>query len=57
MFAVQPEAVCQDTFVVSPPGTVVTGTPPASPSAATVFFFGTQKYGYTAKLLADAPEV
>jgi|EP01046_Picozoa_sp_COSAG06_P050691 hypothetical protein len=47
----------QDTFEVTPSGTTVTGTPPLSPSAATVFFYGTSKYGLRAKLLNDAPEV
>jgi hypothetical protein len=35
----------------------VTGTPPLSPSAATVFLFGTEKYGLKSILLNDAPEV
>jgi hypothetical protein len=51
-----PAPASQDTFEVSPGGTTVTGTPPLSPSAATVFFYGTQKYGLEAKLLNDAPE-
>lgn len=51
-----PAPPSQDTFTVSPSSTTVTGTPPLSPSAATVFFYGTQKYGMQAKLLNDAPE-
>ena len=47
----------QDTFEVTPSGITVTGTPPLSPSAATVFFYGTEKYGLKAKLLNDAPEI
>jgi hypothetical protein len=34
-----------------------TGTPPMSPAASTVFFYGTAKYGLQAKLVNDAPEV
>ena len=52
----------QDTFHVvdaagSPTLATVTGTPPLSPSAATVFLYGTKVYGLAAKLLNDAPEV
>ena len=51
----------QATFTVAADGSTqalatVTGTPPLSPSAATVFFYGTAKYGLVAKLLDDAPE-
>ena len=52
----------QLTFSVSDGGggkalSTATGTPPLSPSAATVFFYGTQSYGLYSKLLDDAPEV
>lgn len=51
----------QDTFTILTGGggkglATVTGTPPLSPSAATVYFYGTTQYGLFAKLLNDAPE-
>lgn len=51
----------QDTFVVNGGSggkalSTVTGTPPLSPSAATVFFYGTESFGLFTKLLDDAPE-
>ena len=52
-----PAPAGQDTFEVTPSDITVTGTPPLSPSAATVFFYGTKKYGLKAKLLNDAPEI
>eukprot|EP01047_Picozoa_sp_COSAG01_P099005 COSAG01_NODE_29104_length_645_cov_0.992674_1_plen_77_part_00 len=58
---VSPGAGGQDTFEVvgSADETVlatVTGYPPASPSAATLFFYGVAETGTSAKLLNDAPE-
>lgn len=35
----------------------VTGSPPLSPSAATVYLYGVDLTGTAAKLLSDAPEV
>jgi hypothetical protein len=50
----------QDTFtILAGDGkglATATGTPPLSPSAATVYFYGTTQYGVFAKLLNDAPE-
>jgi hypothetical protein len=51
----------QDTFTILAGGggkelATATGTPPLSPSAATLFFYGTTQYGLFAKLLDDAPE-
>ena len=50
----------QDSFtVVDGAGkelSTVTGTPPLSPSAATVYLYGTAQYGLFSKLLNDAPE-
>jgi hypothetical protein len=57
---VSPGAGGQDTFeVVDSDETVLataTGYPPASPSAATLFFYGVAETGTSAKLLNDAPE-
>eukprot|EP01051_Picozoa_sp_SAG22_P013437 SAG22_NODE_1504_length_4277_cov_4.550503_3_plen_432_part_00 len=58
---VQVPTAGQDTFTVldgsaSTPLAAVTGSPPLSPSAATLYLFGVEQTGTAAKLLSDAPE-
>lgn len=59
---VQVPTAGQDTFTVlggtaTTPLATVVGSPPLSPSAATVFLYGVAQTGTAAKLLSDAPEL